>query len=195
MPSDNEDATHSVTIIKKSSIANEGHSWFLDILSLNYCHICERIFVAGWPDWKVQDGKLVEGSTPTNYFTLEAVFCRKCQSKKNQEFHGWVEWNLPLRVRRYIGDFDRTIQLDLDEQGEEFSFLKERMFQFFELTEKRGLVYLKEEEFADVGNYDLHLVAEDRSRKFVKIVTARCDGCKKTFYKCLCESLDESVMS
>jgi hypothetical protein len=195
MSSDDEDATHSVTVITKSSITNKGHSWFLDILSLNYCHICERIFIAGWPDWKVQDGKLVEGSTPTNCFTFEADFCRKCQSKKNQEFEDLAEWKLPPLVRKYIGDFDLTFHLALDVQEEEFSFLKERMFQFFELTEEQGLVHLKEQEFADVGDYDLHLVAEDGNRKFVEIVTARCDGCKETFYGCLCDSLDESVPS
>jgi hypothetical protein len=195
MPSDNEDATHSVTVITKSSIANKGHSWFLDILNLNYCHICERVFIAGWPDWKVQDGKLVEGSTPAEYFTLEGVFCRKCQSKKNQEFEESAEWDLPPLVRRYIGDFDMTFRLPQDEEEEEFSFLKERKFQFFGLTEKQGLVHLKEQEFADVGDYVLYLVAEDGSQKSVEIVTARCDGCKETFYECLCDSLDESVTS
>jgi peptide methionine sulfoxide reductase MsrB len=74
--------TESRPTTNDCAVTLDGIVAHLQTLSILYCSSCRQVRVAGWPDWKIENGKLVSGTFPTEW-EMEWINCRWCESKSH----------------------------------------------------------------------------------------------------------------
>jgi hypothetical protein len=124
----------------------------LTTLSILYCSTCGKGFVIGWFDWVVIDGKITEGTKPTDWGMTYAT-CQGCEYEVNFD-----EWDLTDLVHKRLGDYDMGPSDFINEvvTGKSLFSWCEKHFQFFSLSLEEGLIPAEEDDFPDVPYFPQH---------------------------------------
>lgn len=156
----------------------------LRTLSILYCSLCRRVRVASWPDWKLENAKLISGTFPAEW-EMEWRNCRRCESKGHSEEAYELDPS-SLIEKWIIADIDmgqgNARQSD-DECNMHVSWYTGQGFTFLTLDEERGLEPTSVEGFEYGYDFQQYLIQGEKE-VCVTVVSSFCEVCGKARFDC-----------
>lgn len=174
---------------KQSMHPTSGYMFFLNdkpaciqTLTIMRCSICLLAHVIGWPDWKVDGGKLVAGSKPSSWIPIDSI-CSRCGPNRGDCSENKPHNDLTQLVNEFIGDVHRKWEVH-----------DSKMIPFFSAMTKLLVFLLDQDELQatsrgdgspSFGDFDVYVKTEDKEIAYM-VEIDWCKACETALRDCSC---------